>query len=187
MRIYCLGYLCSDREMNLPSSSAKAILLMGVAGAGKSTIGAALAAQLGFRFIEGDDFHSEVNRKKMSEGFPLNDEDRAPWLEAIRHELEASLSAGRSCVVACSALKERYRQILVAGLPVMVVFLKLLPEIAESRVRARSKHFFSPTLVASQFLALENPKEGLCIDASLPVDEILLSIEKSLTSTFARR
>jgi gluconate kinase len=69
----------------------------------------------------------------------------------------------------------------------MVVFLKLLPEIAESRVRARSKHFFSPTLVASQFLALENPKEGLCIDASLPIDEILLSIENSLPSSFARR
>jgi gluconokinase len=152
------------------------VVVMGVAGSGKSVVGAALAELLGASFVEGDRLHPLENVAKMSAGAPLDDADRVGWLEAVGSEIARYGAAGKPAVAACSALKRRYRDALRLHAPSLAfVHLALDPETARQRVLARRSHFMPPSLVDSQFAALE-PPEGdemsLTLDARRPVAEI---------------
>lgn len=141
--------------MNSPLS---AIVVMGVAGCGKSSMGAAIAALSGGRLIEGDAFHPAANIEKMSAGIPLDDDDRAGWLIRLGEELQATLKSGERPILTCSALKRRYRDALRHAVPDLgFVFLELTPAQAEQRVLARPGHFMPASLIESQFAALEPP------------------------------
>lgn len=135
-----------------------ALVVMGVSGSGKSTIADRLAARLGWAFEDGDKFHPPSNVAKMSAGHPLTDEDRWPWLQAIADEIDRACAAGQHAVIACSALKHAYRDILVHGRnDVRIVFLKGTQDLIASRLAARKGHFMPPGLLASQFKTLEPP------------------------------
>lgn len=150
------------------------VLVSGVAGSGKTTVGAALAERLGWDFIEGDTLHPPENVAAMARGEPLTDEDRQPWLTALRREIEARLIEGRPAVIATSALKRRYRERLLADDPrVVLVFLEISPELARRRLASRGGHFFGPGLVDSQFAALEPPADALVLPADAPVAELV--------------
>jgi gluconokinase len=147
-----------------------AVVVMGVAGCGKSTVARAIAAALGATFIEGDDFHSAASRSKMRRGIALTDTDRASWLDALARQL---LAHPAGVVLACSALRRAYRDRLRGAVPALrFVFLDIDQALAQERVAGRAgKHFFPPTLVASQFAALEPPRDEagvLRLDAALP-------------------
>jgi carbohydrate kinase (thermoresistant glucokinase family) len=137
-----------------------AIIVMGVSGSGKSTIGALLAEALGWPFADADGFHPAANVAKMAAGQPLTDEDRWPWLDAIVAHIGASRTAGQPVVVACSALRRAYRERLRAGHGDLI-FLHLsgAPEVIAERQAARQGHFMPPSLMASQFATLEDPAE----------------------------
>jgi len=161
--------------------SPRIILLMGVAGSGKTTIGRRLADQLGWRYHEADDFHSAGNKDKMGRGIPLDDYDRAPWLAAIRAAMDDSLAAGRSAVFTCSGLKEKYRRVLLDGAPgVSLVYLACDIETSLARVGRRQGHYMKADMVKSQFEALEVPADALTIDTRLPPDKILAEITQRL-------
>jgi gluconokinase len=139
------------------------IVLMGVSGSGKTTIGVRLAARIKSQFIDADDFHSPSNKAKMAAGQPLNDADREPWLEELNRVLREAFYAGRSTVMACSALKEAYRDTLRAGMPpgaVHLVFLDVPADILAQRLRGRHHPFMNPGLLGSQLAALEPPSKG---------------------------
>lgn len=148
------------------------LVVMGVSGAGKSTLGEALAVALGGVFQDGDDLHPPANRAKIASGRPLDDLDRAPWLAAVGAWLDARAALGQPAVVACSALKRRYRDMLASGRPgVRFVWLAVAPQDAEQRLAARQGHFMPPSLLASQFAALEPPapdERHLRLDAAMP-------------------
>ncbi|MFJ4157476.1 gluconokinase [Pseudomonas sp. NPDC089752] len=156
--------------MNSPLS---AIVVMGVAGCGKSSMGAAIAEKSGGRLIEGDAFHPAENIRKMSAGTPLNDDDRAGWLVRLGQELQATVKAGERPILTCSALKRSYRDTLRDAMPGLVfVFLELTPAEAEKRVLARPGHFMPASLIDSQFAALESPRGEpltLALDATQPI------------------
>ncbi len=134
------------------------LVLMGVSGCGKTTVGAQLAAHLGWPMLEGDDLHPPANIAKMAAGTPLTDADRWPWLHAIAARIAAWRAAGRSGIVTCSALKRAYRDILVAGHPdVRVVYLQGDKALIQARLAGRHGHFMPPALLDSQFAALESP------------------------------
>ncbi len=131
---------------------------MGVSGCGKTTVATLLAARLGWKFAEADEFHSAANVEKMRSGIPLTDEDRAPWLAAIARWIDAVRAAGESGVVTCSALKRRYRDVIVGTRPdVRLVYLQGSYEQIAQRIAARTHHYMPPSLLASQFEALEEP------------------------------
>ncbi len=131
---------------------------MGAAGAGKSTLGRALAARLGWRFEEGDDLHSAENIARMTAGSPLTDDDRAPWLDRVRAWIDQRLSLGQSGVITCSALKRAYRQRLGAGRPdVVLVYIEADRRLLRERLRQRRDHFMPPALLPSQLAVLEKP------------------------------
>lgn len=137
-----------------------AVVVMGVAGCGKSTVGAALCARTGARMIEGDAFHPESNVRKMSAGIPLDDNDRAGWLARLGEELAKAVATGDTAVLACSALKRRYRDTLRAAVPdVGFVYLALTPAEAAERVAHRPGHFMPAKLIDSQFRDLEPPTD----------------------------
>jgi gluconokinase len=159
------------------------IVLMGVSGSGKTTIGLHLAAELAWRFADGDDFHSPGNIQKMASGQALTDADRLPWLSALSAEIRDSAAAGQSLVLACSALKRSYRQRLaVAGVDVRFVYLKGTAAVLGERLRNRTGHFMKDHLLASQFAALEEPSAGeaTLIDAELPPGRIVEQIRAEL-------
>jgi gluconokinase len=176
------------------------IVLMGVAGSGKTTIGMRLASELGWRFLDADDFHPAANIRKMASGQPLDDADRAPWLAALHAELAAEASAGRNVVLACSALKESYRRVLVgvgpegegegqregqaegngAGLPVRFVHLRGTPALLRQRLRNRSGHFMRDHLLDSQLETLEEPHGALVVDIAESPRRIVEEIRRGL-------
>jgi gluconokinase len=149
------------------------LVLMGVSGAGKTTVGKALAERLGWTFQEGDDFHPAANIAKMKAGHPLDDADRAPWLARIEAWISEQLAAGRSGVVACSALKQAYRKALVADRESVVLgFLKGGEKLIAGRLAQRRGHFMPPALLASQLADLQPPaarEHAIVVDISQPV------------------
>jgi gluconokinase len=134
------------------------VVVMGVSGCGKTTIAEMLAKRRGWSVIEGDSFHPRANVEKMAAGTPLTDEDRWPWLHAIAAEIDARRARGESSVVASSALKRAYRDILIGDRPdVVLVYLKGSQELIAARLKARKGHFMPPSLLDSQFATLEEP------------------------------
>lgn len=158
------------------------VLLMGVTGAGKSTIGRGLAERLGWNFIEADDFHSPANKAKMHRGEPLSDADREPWLDAIHAELVRQVNAGKSVVVGCSALKKTYRERLTAGLQIKLVYLKGSQDLIAERLRARAGHFASESILADQFAVLQEPSDAFTVDIADPPDVMVSKIAEELVS-----
>ena len=159
------------------------VIVMGVTGAGKTTIGRALATALGWEFHDGDDLHSEANKLKMHSGIALDDADRAPWLAAIRQLIEAMLSQGRDGVVACSALKQSYRdEIVVDPNAVKIVYLKGSKEMIAERLRNRGAHFMDPDLLQSQFDTLEEPRDAIVVDIAAAPEAIVNEIVAALES-----
>lgn len=153
------------------------VVLMGVAGSGKTTVGQALAQRLGWDFYDADGFHPIENITKMASGIPLDDADRAPWLASLHALISASLKADRPAVLACSALKESYRQKLFEGHEdVLVVYLKGSYSLIWSRISARQGHYMKPEMLRSQFDVLEEPTGVLTVDISMPVEEIVQEI-----------
>lgn len=142
----------------MPAPSTPVLLVCGVSGSGKSTIGALLAQRLGWVYAEADAFHPPRNVAKMAAGHPLDDADRAPWLAAIGRFVDETTAAGTPAVVTCSALKRVYRDELRAGRPnLRLVFLEASYELIRQRLSAREGHFFPAELLASQFRDLEPP------------------------------
>jgi gluconokinase len=153
------------------------IVLMGVSGSGKTTVGERLARALGGEFAEGDAYHPPGNVEKMRSGIPLDDADRQPWLESLSAEIGTWLDAGRNVVLASSALKQRYRDILKAGREgVRFVYLRGSEPLIRERLRRRRGHYMPASLLASQFAALEEPKDAITVDIDRPPDAIVGSI-----------
>jgi gluconokinase len=160
------------------------VVLMGVSGSGKTTIGTLLAEREGVVFADADDYHPEANKAKMAAGHPLNDEDRQPWLETLHGVLQGWYESGTGGVLACSALKEKYRETLQGAMPVGVVHFVLLDgskELIAERLAERPSHFFNPKLLDSQLATLEKPKDALRVvndrAPEVVVDEILKYVQ----------
>jgi len=160
---------------------ARVVVLMGVAGSGKTTVGIALANTLGWRFNDADDFHPPANVAKMSAGLPLDDADRAPWLAAIRLHIETCLRDDESAVVTCSALKRSYREIIIVDpARVHLVYLKGSPALLAQRIAGRSGHFMKPQMLESQLATLEEPSQALCLDITESPPQLVAHIRQAL-------
>ncbi len=156
-------------------------IVMGVSGSGKSSVGRALAARLGWDFYDADDFPPPANIAKMSSGIPLSDEDRAPWLASLRDLVFTSLQHHRPAVLACSALKESYRQTLQTQNPaVRLVYLKGSYAQIEARMAQRENHYMKPAMLQSQFLALEEPHNAQVLSVELSIEELVSEIMSAL-------
>jgi len=161
-----------------------ALIVMGVSSSGKSSIGKALADRLGWRFADGDDFHPPANVEKQRAGQPLTDEDRWPWLQSIADEIDRVAADGGKLVVACSALKRVYRELLVHGRhDIRIVYLDGSKELIGKRMAARKNHFMPPSLLDSQFKTLEVPgpdEHVIAVSIDDDVDGIVEAITKQL-------
>jgi gluconokinase len=153
---------------------------MGPAGSGKTTVGELLAAQLKWEFADADNFHPPANIEKMSHGIPLHDEDRVPWLHAIRNAMLQWDAQGKNVVLACSALKRSYRERLQINSNVKLVYLKGSYQLLRERLRARKGHYAGEQILAGQFADLEEPEDAVTIDAALPQQQIAAEIRKQL-------
>jgi gluconokinase len=149
------------------------IVVMGVSASGKTTIGTMLAEALQCAFLEGDALHPAANIEKMSRGIPLTDADREPWLAAIHARIAAAEQRGHCLVVACSALKQRYRDFLNRGTHIVWVYLKGAEELIAARIAHRHEHYMKPGMLPSQFADLEEPGDALAVDISLTPQAIL--------------
>jgi gluconokinase len=157
------------------------IILMGVAGVGKTTVGQLLAAGLGWRFLDADAFHSPESVAKMASGTPLTEEDRAPWLERLRALILEALEAGAPLVLACSALRRTYRERLVVDAGrVKLVYLRGSRELIARRLAERRGHFMPPDLLASQYLTLEVPEDALAVDVEGSLEAVVEAIRGGL-------
>jgi gluconokinase len=160
------------------------LVVMGVSGSGKTTIASALARREGWTLLEGDSFHPAANVAKMASGTPLTDEDRWPWLRAIAAEIDGTIAQGESAVVACSALKRAYRDILIDGRKgVFLVYLRGSKDLIRQRMAQRKDHFMPPALLDSQLATLEEPapdEHAIVVDIGPPPDEIVADIERQL-------
>ena len=157
------------------------IIVMGVSGSGKTTIGTKLAEALHWTFFDADDFHSAANIDKMHRGIALTEEDRRPWLSALRSKIREWLEQDRSIVLACSALKAWYRrELLIDQSRMRMVYLKGTYSVIERRLALRKGHFMNRELLASQYAALEEPTDALVVDAALTPPEIVQEIRKGL-------
>jgi gluconokinase len=156
------------------------VLVMGVTGSGKTTVGRMLADRLEWVYLEADDFHSAANKEKMHRGVPLTEADRLPWLDAIHTELVMQNAQGKNVVLACSALREEYRVILTAGLQVKLIYLRGSRELIGGRLRLRKHHFAGESILDDQFAVLEEPHdailEDIAEDPETIVEEILHKI-----------
>jgi gluconokinase len=155
------------------------LIVMGVSGCGKTTIGEMLADRLKCDFADADSFHSQANKDKMHKGIPLTDDDRWPWLKAIRASIVEKQADGTTHVYACSALKRVYRDILRDGdTDVTFVYLKGTPELLQERIKTRKGHFFDPKLLQSQLDTLEppGPDEAIEVDIALSPEEIVVKV-----------
>jgi|SRR5438105_3439125 len=153
------------------------VIVMGAAGAGKTTVGRALAAALDWPFVEGDDYHGAAAVEKIRSGIGLTDADRAPWLAAIHRVMAHALDRREHRVIACSALRERYRETLRSGLrPVRFLFLNANEATLRRRLETRPGHFAGPAILRSQLAELEEPREALALDATQPVDDIVAAV-----------
>lgn len=158
------------------------IIVMGVTGSGKTTVGEALAASIGCPFFDADSFHSAANKAKMSSGIPLTDDDRWPWLAAIRARIDTLLAAGEFGVFGCSALKAAYRQVLGEGdARVRFVYLHGTEALLAERLRHRVGHFMNPALLASQIATLEEPASAVRIEVALPLAAQIREIRRTLS------
>jgi gluconokinase len=157
------------------------VIVMGVSGVGKTTIGVALAAALGWRFLDADDFHPPDNIEKMRAGVPLTDADRAPWLYSLRELITGALARGEDLVLACSALRAAYRERLTVD-PARQhwVYLHLSPELLQQRLFQRKGHYMPVSLLASQLATLEQPAGALTVDATPPPEAVVASIRAGL-------
>jgi gluconokinase len=156
------------------------VLLMGVSGSGKSTVGPALAAELDWPFLDADTLHPQANVAKMASGIPLTDADRWPWFDRIVAEMRRYAAAGKNVVVACSALKQAYRDRLASGGSLRVVYLKGDAETIAPRLAERRGHFMPPSLLASQFATLEEPANAIVVDIKQPVAAQVAAITRAL-------
>ena len=157
------------------------IILMGVSGSGKTTIGARLAQALGWPFYDGDQFHFPANITKMQQGIPLTDADRWLWLHALRVHIEICIHQGVSAVLACSALKQAYREhLIIDEAEVKVVYLKGDYDLIHERLAQRRGHFMPPGLLASQFVALEEPDRGVVVNIVHSPETIVALIREQL-------
>ena len=156
------------------------VVLMGVAGSGKTTIGRRLADELGWRFYDADDLHPRASVEKMRRGTALTDDDREPWLESLRELVSDCLARGESAVLACSALKERYREYLLVDERVRLVYLKGSYDLIHERLTKRGDHFMKPQMLDGQFAALEEPEGAPHVDISQPPGEVVRTIRDSL-------
>ncbi len=154
------------------------VIVMGVSGAGKTTVGRALSTRLGWEFIEGDDFHPAANIEMMAAGHPLTDADRAPWLAALRRRIDEILASGGHAVIACSALKHSYRSVLAGQDSDAVRFVQLdVPrEVLRERLRHRHGHFMPASLLDSQLATLEESTTALRVDGTRPVEALVTQI-----------
>lgn len=156
------------------------VVVIGVSGSGKTTIGTMLADAMNCPFLDGDSLHSSANIYKMAHGIPLTDIDRAPWLAAIHARIVDSVEHGRDLVVGCSALKQGYRKVLARGVAVTWVYLKGPIELIRARLKRRRNHFMKPDMLASQFDALEEPSDALVADISAPPGTVVERILSEL-------
>jgi len=155
------------------------LVVMGAAGAGKTTVGKLLAGRLGWTFVDADDLHPPENVAKMAAGVPLTDADRQPWLDLLRTSIEQAAAADENLVLACSALKEAYRQFLAGtSPPPRFVYLKASAELLRQRLAARQGHFMKQRMIESQLEALEEPGEALVLDASVAPVDLVVAIQK---------
>ena len=158
-------------------------IVFGVSGAGKTTVGKLLVRELGWHFLEADDFHPAANIKKMRSGHPLTDEDRWPWLEALREQIERFLAVEEDAVLACSALKRKYREHLRVSPDVKLIFLRGDFALIEKQLRGRRGHFMNPELLQSQFADLEEAEpdeDALTIELGRTPQEIVEEIKTKL-------
>ena len=161
------------------------ICVMGVAGAGKSTVGQQLAAELHCEFVDADTLHSPANIEKMSKGIPLSDADRAAWLRAVHARMIHSFHRHETLVVACSALKQHYRDTLAYGLPLVWVYLKGSPQVLRERLKHRQHHFMKARMLASQFADLEEPTDAIVIDVDVAPSIAVRHVLDALRSAWA--
>jgi gluconokinase len=159
-------------------------VMMGVSGSGKTTVARGVAERQGWVLLEGDAFHPSANVAKMHAGVPLTDEDRWPWLQAIAHEIDTLRGQGKSAVVACSALRRAYRDVLIGGRPdVVLVYLQGSQALIAERLAVRKNHFMPPALLASQFATLEEPGQDehpIVVSIAQPPDVIVDDIMRRL-------
>ena len=156
------------------------VIVMGVTGAGKTTVGKLLALQLGWKFADADSFHSAANKEKMSQGIALDDADRAPWLASMRAAILQWSGERQNVVLACSALKRDYRQTLDIGSEVKFVYLKGNYEVIYERLLSRHGHFATETILRSQFEALEEPSGAVVVDLRKTPEQLVTEIRAKL-------
>jgi gluconokinase len=157
------------------------VVVMGVSGCGKTAVGSRLAQELGARFVDADDLHPTENVDKMRAGIALDDADRAPWLALLNSRLREAATAGEPVVLACSALRQRYRDTLAAGVPgLRFVHLTGSRELIAARLAARQHRYMPASLLASQFAALEPPADAVVVDVAGPLDEVVADVQRGL-------
>jgi len=173
----------NDRFLPIHAPTITMIVICGVTGSGKTRIASQLAHELGWHYIEGDDYHPAVNIEKMRRGMPLSDDDRRPWLDALAHDLARLAIRGLSFVATCSALKRDYRDRLRSVVPgIVFIQLAVAPDVLQKRVEARSNHFAGANLIDCQLMIFEtlSTDEGLIIDATGEIEDIVTIIRKKL-------
>jgi gluconokinase len=159
------------------------VVVMGVTGSGKTTVGMLLAQRLGSEFADADDFHSAANKDKMHRGIPLTDQDRLPWLAAMHEYLQQATARSRSVVLGCSALKKSYRELLLGSLQARLVYLKGTYQEIADRLRLRKGHFADEHILAAQFADLEEPADAITVDIAPPPATIVEEIVRQLNVT----